>query len=289
MNMKKDVRGGQRRQATRSFAAALAFSLLAAFSVNAQQPNDAPGAQEHRPEVIHRAPGTLVAAGRNAVPSGPLAGRTYRLEEVKLPSPIEFKRGGTKVVAESALRLTITLDSTLNGAFTINVGDEQRQAVVTGPHTLSALFLDPGDLEDGATISVSRGSGCLVEDLSPLPERLALPARLKAARAARKEAGNLVRRVRSIPEAAAVRGAPDVEIELITTDEFPVRNQPMVLQIGDQEFKRDPFRHGSLLVFRLTAEEFARAEDGARVKVKYGSCSSGGVRFGQLDKRALDQ
>ena len=286
MNMKKDVRAGGRRTASRAAVAAALLSLLAALSVNAQQPN-APG-QEHRPELIHRAPGTLVAAGKNATPAGRLGVKTYRLEEVKLPAPVEFKRGGTKVVADSALRLTVSLDSTLNGAFTINVNDEPHPGVVTGPNTLSALFIDPADLEDGATISVSRGSGCQVEDLSPLPERLTLPARLKAARA-QKDEGNFVKRIRSIPAAAAVRGVPDIEIELATTADFPARNQTPVLQIGDREFAREPLRQGATLVFRLTGEEFERAPDGGRVKVKYGTCSSGGVRFGQLDKRALDQ
>jgi hypothetical protein len=287
MNMKKDVRTGGRRSAAGAAVAAAVLSLLAAFSVNAQQPN-APG-QEHRPELVHRAPGALVAAGKNALPAGRLGVKTYRLEEVKLPAPVEFKRGGTKVFADSALRLTVSLDSTLNGAYTINVGDEPRPGVVTGSNTLSALFLDPADLEDGATISVSRGSGCQVEDLSPLPERLTLPARLKAARAAQKDEGNFVKSIRSIPAAAAVRGVPDVEIELATTADFPARNQVPVLQIGDQEFVREPLRQGPALVFRLTGEEFERAPDGGRVKVKYGACSSGGVRFGRLDKRALDR
>ena len=86
-----------------------------------------------------------------------------------------------------------------------------------------------------------------------------------------------------------MRGVPDVEIVLATSASFTVRNQGLVLQIGQQEFGIDPYQiEAQTLIFRLTGEEFARARDGDQVKVKYGLCAPGGVYFGRLNKNLLD-
>ena len=93
-----------------------------------------------------------------------------------------------------------------------------------------------------------------------------------------------------------------VEIELESTKEFPVRDEVVVLRIGEKEFSksRSP-KGGSLkgLVFVLTADEFEKLTDGDQMTVGYGrqpageegvlSGSAAGPRwdFGKLNKTLL--
>ncbi len=83
----------------------------------------------------------------------------------------------------------------------------------------------------------------------------------------------------------------DMEIELESTTEFPVRDQLVVLRIGSRAFTRS--RHpadGSLnrLIFVLRYDEFARLQPGEAVAVEYGRNGTGPRRnFGQLTRSLL--
>jgi hypothetical protein len=64
-----------------------------------------------------------------------------------------------------------------------------------------------------------------------------------------------------------------VEIEIHSTREFPIRDQVVVLRVGDKEFLRSKTpANGSLntLIFMLTPAQFDALADGAAMTVKYG-------------------
>jgi hypothetical protein len=97
-----------------------------------------------------------------------------------------------------------------------------------------------------------------------------------------------------------------VEIEVHSTREFPIRNQVIVLRIGDREFLRSKTpENGTLktLIFMLTPEQFGALADGATMTVKFGRDRDGenpqieaaavarGLRwdFGKLNKAIHQQ
>jgi len=83
----------------------------------------------------------------------------------------------------------------------------------------------------------------------------------------------------------------DVEIELKSTKEFPVRDAVIELRIGNQTFRRSrPGADGSLntIIFVLTHDEFVRINAGDSVTVGF-SHEPPGWNFGNLDKTRLDK
>jgi hypothetical protein len=87
-------------------------------------------------------------------------------------------------------------------------------------------------------------------------------------------------------------GQPGIEIQLFSDDEFPVRDEIMVLQIGARQLFLSSYPNGDLntVVFTLTEEEFAAVSSGDPVIVQYGIAPSEEVwQFGDLDKSILDQ
>jgi hypothetical protein len=98
--------------------------------------------------------------------------------------------------------------------------------------------------------------------------------------------------IRSVQSSDALGGDPGIEIQLFSDDEFPVRDQIMVLQIGSLQFFRSSYPNGDLntVVFTLTEDEFAAVSDGDPVIVQYGIAPSDEVwQFGNLDTTILDQ
>ena len=83
----------------------------------------------------------------------------------------------------------------------------------------------------------------------------------------------------------------NVEIELKSTKEFPVRDAVIELRIGNQTFKRSrPGPDGSLntIIFVLTHDEFVRINTGDSVTVGFFH-EPPGWNFGNLDKTLLDK
>lgn len=117
---------------------------------------------------------------------------------------------------------------------------------------------------------------------------------------------NTVRTIRAAaPSAAAGAATAEIEIELHSTQPFPILDQVVVLRIGNQDFlkSRSP-EDGSLntLFFSVSADAFAQLPDGARMTVRYGKGDPDGVEqsaaqaargrrwdFGTLDKSLLAQ
>jgi hypothetical protein len=86
--------------------------------------------------------------------------------------------------------------------------------------------------------------------------------------AAQQPGDQRVNTVRSIRAVGA-----EVEIELHSTAEFPVRDEVVVLRIGNRDiFKSRPPADGSLntLIFSLGSADFDRLPDGAAMSVRYG-------------------
>jgi hypothetical protein len=115
--------------------------------------------------------------------------------------------------------------------------------------------------------------------------------KLQAAGAKILKYDNRVVRVQSFDSVDLLGGAPGVEIELHSKSSLPGVNQLVALQIGKYEFARDPYRDATSnrLIFTLTAEEFARIEDGSEIMVKLGlGVSVAAVwPYGKLKKERL--
>jgi len=98
--------------------------------------------------------------------------------------------------------------------------------------------------------------------------------------------------IRRVGSSDALGGQRSIEIQLFSDDEFPVRDEIMVLQIGARQFFLSGYPNGDLnnVVFTLTEEEFAAVSCGEPVIVQYGIAPSDEVwQFGNLDKTILDQ
>lgn len=245
-------------------------------------------------EYLRRARGELLSKGKNSIPTGKLKVKTYRLEEIRLPEPIEVTSGISHLRIESALRLTVTLNTYLNENYSIWVGDDFYRAAPTRTvplpqdNELSVIVFGPM-LQDDATIQVVTGTSCTTSDqLSILPERLRVPSRLRPPEKKEHFEG-ISLKIRRDTSSDATLDRPDVIVEITRPPRFDLsRNQIMVAQVGRQEFYASP-RTPQTLELRMTAEQFARAKDGDLIRIKYGFCSPGGLHVGRLDKSLLDQ
>ncbi len=105
------------------------------------------------------------------------------------------------------------------------------------------------------------------------------PSKNTSARQAEGE--NTIREIRTV--------GGKVEIEVTSAAGFPVRDELVILRIGNQEFTQSrPPKDGSLnaLIFTVPAETFDKLSDGNEVSVHYGRNASAEVRrFGKLDKK----
>ena len=287
MTLKKNAFGNSGSHIILTLAGLVLLTASFASRARAQTtegPKDEPGVSI---EDLYMLPGVQVAAGADKQASGPLQIQAYKLEEVTLPRPLKLGQGTVK----SVLRLTVTLGIDLHEDFTIFVNDEPKQAAVTQRHGISSLFFSPNELEDGAEISVAIGGGCNTRRLSTMKSTLQLPEGRRLPPRGHADPGFGVKKIRSVPAAQGARDhGNEVEIQLTTPVAFPISNELLVMQVGDLEvlgggYGADP----NTLIFRMSAEEFSRAEDGKQIKVKYGRCSAGGTRFGKLNKAQLDQ
>ena len=101
----------------------------------------------------------------------------------------------------------------------------------------------------------------------------------------------LIVSIRSVLTSDALGGQLGIDIELFSADEFPVRDEIMVLQVGARQFFLSRYANGDLnnVVFTLTQDEFAELACGDPVTVQYGSDTSNEFwQFGNLDKSILD-
>jgi len=78
--------------------------------------------------------------------------------------------------------------------------------------------------------------------------------------------------IRRVESSDVLGGQPGIEIQLFSDDEFPVRNEIMVLQIGARQFLLSGYPNGVLntVLFTLTEDEFAAVSQADPVIVQYG-------------------
>lgn len=84
---------------------------------------------------------------------------------------------------------------------------------------------------------------------------------------------NVIRGIRRVASAPILNGDPGVEIELCSSRAFPVRAEPPVLWIGPHRFTLSRYPDDGdthVLLFTLSAAEFAQTISGEPVVVQYG-------------------
>lgn len=269
----------------------LVFMPLSLPSRAAAQEPEAPPKEEAGVslEELYMAPGVVLTAATEKQPSGRLQLQSYKIEEVKLSRPMKFEGTPEPTVFDTLLRLTVILGSPLQGPYTIFVDDEPQTAIVTQRNGISVIFFNPSRLEDGAQISVASGGSCNLSDASVLKTRIRLPEGRKQPQRADADAGYSVKKIRTLRAHPGLRDRDKVEIQLTTRVPFQISNAPLVMQVGDLRVVGGYGADPGTLIFRMSAEEFSRAEDGKRINVKRGFCSASSARFGRLNKAQLDQ
>jgi hypothetical protein len=266
--------------------------LSCAFRGSAQTVTSGADEPELTVEDLYKTPGKLLGMSADKQPAGPLQLKSYKVEEVPLRHSLTLGRGENAKVINNIVRLTITVGSPLQGAYVIFLDDEPRQAVVTERDAVSAVFLDAKELEDGAQISVASGWGCHTELLSTMKTALRLPDPYKFVKRGDADPGHAVKKIRTIRARPGSNDRDEIEIQLTTPAPLPVTNQGYVLEIGGVAVTGgDGYVYGdkNTVRFRMSLEQFSRAENGKRVKVKSEQCGPGGLRFGKLNKAQLDQ
>jgi hypothetical protein len=267
----------------------LLVMVWAATIIYAQEPSP-------RRNVIHDrelriAPGELVAQGINALPVGPLGLKTYRLEVVKLGEPIDLMVRGHRKRVESAFRLTITAESFRGEDVRIWIDDEPVSSAVTGRTEVTTIIFDRELLQEGASITVSRSQRVAGESRTTLPERLEFPQHWRAAFRPANDKKPTVR-LHRIASSPALGNQPGVVIQLTGDATYPIRNQMLIVSIGEQEFRScSPPANGDphTLICHLSEEQFESLKEGDTIRAKYGRGPTvpSYQRFGRLQKSML--
>jgi hypothetical protein len=284
-------RGISRLRQIRAVAGFVLVTLACAFPSAAQTLTPATDNPELTVEDLYKTPGKILGTGADKQPAGPLQVKSYKVEEVILPHPLTLGGGANAKVINNIFRLTVMVGSPLQGAYVVYLDDEARPAVVTERDAVAAVFFDARELEDGAQISVASGWGCHTDRLSIMKNALRLPEAYRVARRGDADPGHSVKKMRTIRARPGSNEKDEVEIQLTTPEPLPATNQGYVLEIGGVAVGGGGYIYGdrNTLRFRMSLEQFSRAEDGKRVKVKPDVCMGGGMRFGKLNKAQLDQ
>lgn len=218
-----------------------------------------------RSELLFKSPAKLLYAGDNVVPTAKLNVKSYRLEEVKLPQPLEVDIRGTNKSIDSFIRLTITGEKFQPGEYTIWLGEESLTDVMRSPSELVTVIFDRALLENGAAIAVSYET---LDDPSRtvLPETLYVPSEVQVGS---ENVGNEIT-VTRIRKVNLTDHAPVIEIELTSQTGFQVRNAIRVFQIGEFETygNNPPDGDGNKWMIRMPLEVFEKLEDGSPIFVK---------------------
>jgi hypothetical protein len=289
MNLKNNAPGASRRNIILTVLGLVLMKVSVTTPAGAQTTGVQEPDEPLTLEDLYLMPGELLAEGVDKQASGPLQLKSYKLEEVKLPRPLRMGGNTNATVFNSVLRLTVTLGSPAHGPYMIFVDDEPQTAVITQRNGVSAIFFNAGELEDGAQISVAHGTGCQRRLSSTMTSKLRMPEPYKLPKRGDADPGHGVKKIRTVPARAGSRDQDEVEFQLTTPGPLPVTNEPLVMEVGSLEVGGGGSYDKNTLVFRMSVEQFSRAEDSKRIKVKLGYCSGWGLRFGKLNKAQRDQ
>jgi hypothetical protein len=82
-----------------------------------------------------------------------------------------------------------------------------------------------------------------------------------------------------------------LDIQVIIEHQFPAANAPVLLRIGQQTTNVSRFAKNKLntLIFTMTADDFAKTQDGDTITVQYTPASQGQWDFGKLDKSKVEE
>jgi len=235
-------------------------------------------------ELLFKSPARLLYAGDNVVPTGKLNVKTYRLEEVKLPHPLELSIRGTSKSIDSVIRLIVTGEKFPPGEYTIWVGEEGLADVMRSSSEITTVIFDRSLLQNGATISISYAT---LGDPSRtvLPEALYVPAEAGTQNIDNETTVTRVVKVNRQGE------KPFVEIELTSEGGFQVRNAQQVFQIGNFETSgsNPPDGNGYKWIIRMPLDIFENLEDGTPIflKTERGKRGMNGRIIVRLNKQLL--
>jgi hypothetical protein len=275
---------------------AIAFILLSVWYLplaSAQQPVvNTPDALVLTSELLFKSPAKLLFTGHNTNPTGKLRVNTYRLEEVRLPKPLEIHTGNGKEVVESLIRLIVTGEAFQPGTYTIWIGDESLTDVMVSSRELVTVVFDRSALEDGATISVSYET---LGDHSrtALPESLYVPAEARRGHS-EKASQTTVTRISKVYPAGVPGNKPVIEIELTSEDVFGALNSEQVFQIGEFETPgtNSPGGDGYKWIIRMPFQVFEELQDETPILMKTARGKSGlrgARRIAVLHKALLEK
>jgi hypothetical protein len=295
MSIRKRSESLYQRAATGGWLA-IAFILLSVWYTplaSAQQPvGNSPDAVVLTSELLFKSPAKLLFAGKNTIPTGKLKVNTYRLEEVRLPKPLEIDTGNGKEVVESVIRLSVTGEAFQPGTYTIWIGDESLTDVMVSSTELVTVVFDRSPLENGATISVSYET---LGDHSRtvLPESLYVPAEAMEGRS-EKVSQTTVTRISKVYLRGVPGNKPVIEIELTSKEVFSGRNSEQIFQIGEFETPgtNPPDGDGYKWIIRMPFHVFENLEDGTPILMKDARGKSGlrgARRIAQLNKAILER
>lgn len=101
---------------------------------------------------------------------------------------------------------------------------------------------------------------------------------------------NRVERLERVSGSTALFGQPGVEIELVSSEPFPAQGELPMLHIGVHDFglsRYPPSGDLHVLIFTLTPAQFAALDEGAPIRIQYGTAEAPATRawhFGPLRK-----
>jgi hypothetical protein len=231
-------------------------------------------------------PGRLLSKGNNRVPAGKLQILTYKLEEIK---PTRNVRTRNRTLDLTGFRLTISAAKQLTGgSYLIWIDDNSYNAPTMGLHKL-CLILEAEKLPDGARLAVSpllRENDDVQSNLSVLPESLSVPSPYGYNVSEFESRNNYLLKRVSKYVGAGKQKVSGVEIEVPSEDEYTVGADIWVIQVGAKEYFASV--ESNALTIWFSDEEFARLNNGDKIKVKYGSGSLvNGRVVGKLNKGLL--
>jgi hypothetical protein len=230
-------------------------------------------------------PGRLLSKGNNRVPAGKLQILTYKLEEIK---PNQKFRSRNRTSDLTAFRLTISAAKPLGGGYLIWIDDNSYPTSTIGLYKI-CLILWAEKLPDGARLAVSpllRENDDVQSNLSVLPESLSVPSPYGYSVSESESRNNYLLKRVSKYVGAGKQKVSGVEIKVPSENGYTVGADRWVIQVGAKEYFAGV--DSNALTIWLSDEEFARLNNGDKIKVKYGSGSLvNGRVVGKLNKGLL--
>jgi hypothetical protein len=224
--------------------------------------------------------GKVISKGRNTSPSGTLSVVSYRLEIIKLTSPIDLNDG--KPPLETAFRLIITTQNPLPvGSFKIHLGNMELPASLLKPNEVATIIFRR-NLPANVTLSLSKQGENESLTRSSLAEMFSVPSRYAASFEEMQKNSPVVRLYK-------VNKSSDIEIKInIPGRKCYEGNNLLVIEVGAVEFGAGCDEDA--IVRQLSAEEFSRMNNGAEIAVKdgYGNGARNRLVVGQLNKNTVE-